>query len=158
AALMHRALVDAVDPADTAFCRYQLGELDWRTGRLDDAATEYTAGQAADPTYLPLLAGQARVAAARGQNGTALAEYAHLTSRYPSPAYLMEYASLLRADGQQARADQQLALAAAALRLFTANGGTDDLGAAQLALAEGRPDVAVMAAGREWSRRHFADV
>jgi tetratricopeptide (TPR) repeat protein len=158
AALMQRALADAVDPADIAFCRYQLGELAWRTGRLGAAATEYTAGQAADPAYLPLLAGQGRVAAARGQTHTALTDYAQLTARYPSPGYLMEYANLLRAAGQRTRADQQLALADAALRLFRANGGTDDLGAAQLALAKGHPRQAVLAARREWARRHFADV
>ena len=158
AALMRRALGDAVDPADIAFCRYQLGELAWRSGRLDDAEAEYTAGQAADPGYLPLLAGQARVAAARGQTAAALAGYAELTARYPSPGYLMEYANLLRATGQPTRADEQLALAAAALRLFQANGGTDDLGVAQLALAQGHSQQAVVAARGEWSRRHFADV
>src|SRR6185312_12692187 len=104
-ALMHRALA-------------------WRAGRLDDAETEYTRGQAADPAYLPLLAGHARVAAARGHTAAALADYAELTARYPSPGYLMDYATLLRAAGQPARADQQLALATAALRLFRANGGT----------------------------------
>ncbi|HSR84786.1 MAG TPA: hypothetical protein VLM11_11470, partial [Streptosporangiaceae bacterium] len=114
AALMRRALGDAVDPADIAFCRYQLGQLAWRGGRLSDAATEYAAGQAADPAYIPLLQGQAQVAAARGQTAAALAGYAELTARYPSPAYLMEYANLLRAAGQPKSADQQLALAAAA--------------------------------------------
>jgi len=158
AALMRRALGDAVDPADIAFCRYQIGELAWRAGRLDDAATQYAAGQAADPGYFPLLAGEGRVAAARGQTQVALAYYAQLTARYPSPTYLMEYANLLRASGQPTRADQQLALADAALRLFKANGGTDDLGAAQLALAEGHPKRAVEAARHEWSRRHFSDV
>ena len=158
AALMRRALGDAVDPSDISFCRYQLGELAWRTGRLDHAEAEYAAGQAADPAYLPLLAGQGRVAAARGQTDAALADYTELTGRYPSPGYLMEYANLLRATGQPVRADQQLALAAAALRLFKANGGTDDLGAAQLALAQGHSKQAVRAAEREWSRRHFADV
>jgi Flp pilus assembly protein TadD len=158
AALMRRALGDAVDPADIAFCRYQLGELAWRTGRLGDAETEYAGGQAADPAYLPLLGGQARVAAAHGQTASALADYAELTARYPSPGYLMEYANLLRAVGQPARANQQLALATAALRLFQANGGTDDLGVAQLALAQGHSRQAVLAAEREWSRRHFADV
>jgi tetratricopeptide (TPR) repeat protein len=158
AALMRRALGDAVDPADIAFCRYQLGELAWRTGRLEDAETEYAAGQAADPAYLPLLAGQARAAAASGHTVAALADYAELTARYPSPGYLMEYATLLRATGRPAHADQQLALAAAALRLFRANGGTDDMGVAQLALAQGHAQQAVLAAKREWSRRHFADV
>jgi hypothetical protein len=156
--LMRRALVAAVDPADIAFCRYQLGELAWQTGRLSAAAAEYAAGQAADSSYLPLLAGQARVGAALGRVSDALAGYAELTARYPAPAYLIEYADLLRAARQPARAYEQLALAAAALRLFTANGGTDDLGAAQLAIAQDRPADAVRAAQREWSRRHFADV
>ena len=157
-ALMRRALGDAVDPADIAFCRFQIGELFWRLGRLDDAAAAYAAGQTADPGYLPLLDGQAKVAAARGHTAAALADYAELTARYPSPQYLMEYATLLRATGQPARAGQQLALAAAALRLFRANGGTDDLSAAQLAVAQGHPGQAVHAARREWSRRHFPDV
>jgi tetratricopeptide (TPR) repeat protein len=156
--LMRRALGDAVDPADVAFCRFQLGELAWRTGRLDEADAQYAAGRSADPAYLPLLGGAARVAAARGHIAAALADYAELTARYPSPGYLMEYATLLRASGHPARAGQQLALAAAGLRLFTANGGTDDLGAAQLAVAQGHPRQAVLAARREWSRRHFADV
>ena len=156
--LMRRALSAAVDPADIAFCRYQLGELAWQTGRLDAASTEYAAGRAADPSYLPLLAGQAKLAAALGRPGEALAGYADLTARYPAPTYLIDYADLLRAVGQPARADEQLGLAAAALRLFTANGGTDNLGAAQLALAQDRPADAVRAARREWSRRHFADV
>src|SRR5262249_37187130 len=87
-----------------------------------------------------------------------LAGYADLIQRYPAPAYLLEYSDLLRAVGQPAHADEQLALAAAALRLFSANGGTDDLGAAQLALAQDRPADAVRAAQREWSRRPFAEV
>jgi tetratricopeptide (TPR) repeat protein len=156
--LMRRALEAAVDPADIAFCRYQLGELAWQTGRLDAASAEYSAGRATDRSYLPLLAGQARVADALGRTGEALTGYAELTARYPTPGYLIEYAELLRAVGQRAGADEQLALAAAALGLFAANGGTDDLGAAQLALAQDRPAYAVRAARREWSRRHFADV
>jgi tetratricopeptide (TPR) repeat protein len=156
--LMRRALDAAVDPADIAFCRYQLGELYWQTGRLEAAQAEYAAGRAADPSYLPLLAGQAKLAAALGRVSEALAGYANLIARYPSPTYLFDYADLLRAVGQPARADQQLALAGAALQLFAANGGTDDLGTAQLALAQNRPRDAVRAARHEWSRRHFADV
>src|SRR5262249_41817866 len=122
------------------------------------AAAQYTAGLAADPSYLPLAEGRAKVTAARGDIAAALAEYADLTARYPSPAYLIEYAQLLRAAGRGTDADAQLDLAAAAQKLRTANGGTDDLGVAALDLARGRPADAVAAAGREWSRRHFADV
>jgi tetratricopeptide (TPR) repeat protein len=157
-ALMRSALDAAVDRADVAFCRFQLGELDWAAGRLDAAGENYRAGLAADPSYLPLTEGVVKVAAARGDAPTALRDYASLTAAYPSPAYLIEYADLLRANGQSAAADAQLAIAAAALRLFVANGGIDDLGAATLALETGRPADAVRDAMREWSRRHFTDV
>lgn len=158
AALMTQALGAAVDPADIAFCRYQLGELDWLTGRLDDADREYTAGLRADPAYLPLHEGRAKVEAARGQTDAALTDYADITSRYPSPGYFIEYAELLRAAGHQAQAQTQLDLADAAQRLFTAGGGTDDLTGATLALARSQPALAVQLAQREWQRRHFADV
>ncbi|GIH17734.1 tetratricopeptide repeat protein [Rugosimonospora africana] len=156
--LMTQALHNAVDPADIAFCRYQLGELDWQNGRLGGADAQYTAGLAADPGYLPLREGRAKVAAARGQTGAALTGYAELTRVYPSPAYFLEYADLLRAAGQPTQADAQVALAAAAQQLFTANGGIDDLTGSALALAQGRTADAVRLATREWQRRHFADV
>ncbi|HEY7176822.1 MAG TPA: hypothetical protein VH442_18070 [Micromonosporaceae bacterium] len=156
--LMARASQDAVDPADTAFCRYQLGELAWQDGRLSEAESQYAAGIAADQSYLPLREGQAKVAAARGRTADALREYAALTKIYPSPAYFLEYADLLRSTGRVAEADAQLALAAAAQQLFTANGGTDDLTGSAVALAQGRTADAVRLASKEWHRRHFADV
>ncbi|GIH20415.1 tetratricopeptide repeat protein [Rugosimonospora africana] len=156
--LMAQAMRDATDPSDVAFCRFQLGELAWQDGRLDDAEAQYAAGLAADPIYLPLREGQAKMAAARGQTAQALTEYAQLTQRYPSPTYILEYAELLQAAGQHAQARAQLALADAAQQLFAANGGVDDLTGSAIALAEGHPADAVAAAQREWQRRHFADV
>ena len=156
--LMTQALRAANDPSDAAFCRYQLGELAWQDGRLADADAQYAAGQAADPGYLPLREGRAKVAAAAGQTDAALAGYAELTRVYPSPAYFLEYAELLRSTGRAAQAEEQVTLAAAAQQLFTANGGTDDLTASAVALAQGRPADAVLLASREWQRRHFADV
>jgi len=157
-ALMARALQDAVDPADIAFCRYQLGELAWQEGRLDEAEAHYAAGRAADPNYLPLREGQAKVAAARGRTDAALRGYAELTLVYPSPTYFLEYADLLRSLGRTAEADAQVSLAAAAQQLFTANGGSDDLTGSAVALAQGRTKDAVRLAAKEWQRRHFADV
>ncbi|NUT38069.1 MAG: hypothetical protein HOV79_33900, partial [Hamadaea sp.] len=52
----------------------------------------------------------------------------------------------------------QLQLAEAGLRLFTAAGGRDDLGEAELAIALGPPSRAVDAARTEWARRRHADV
>ena len=156
--LMTRALQDATDPADIAFCRYQLGELAWQGGRLAEASAQYAAGMAADPGYIPLREGRAKVAAAQGKTDAALRDYAALTQIYPSSAYFLEYAELLRSVGRSSQAKAQLALAAASQQLFTANGGRDDLTGSAVALAEGRAADAVRFASEEWHRRHFADV
>jgi tetratricopeptide (TPR) repeat protein len=156
--LMRRALTDAVDPHDAAFCRIQLGDLAFGRGDLDAAATEYAAALAADPTSIAAQRGRARIRAARGDLTGALADYADLTARLPGPSYLIEYAELLNVAGRPGRADEQLVLAAAAQRLFTANGGRDDLATAALALALGRPADAVAAARAEWARRKHPDV
>ncbi|MFE9692957.1 tetratricopeptide repeat protein [Micromonospora sp. NPDC005806] len=156
--LMRQALDAAVDPADIAFCRYHLGELAWRSGDLAAAAREYSAGLAADPSYLPLRQGHAKVAAARGRLDEALASYADLTRRSPTPGYFLEYAELLDTAGRGEEATAQRDLADAAHRLFTANGGADDLTGAYIALARSRPADALTMARREWQRRQFADV
>jgi tetratricopeptide (TPR) repeat protein len=156
--LLRKALTDAVDPADVGFCRYQLGELAWHSGQLAEAGEQYTAGASADPAYLALTQGRAKVAFAQGRVDEALAGYAELTSRSPTPGYLIEYAELLSAAGRSGEADSQLDLAEAAVRLFAANGGADDLAGAALALARSQPAEAVRLASREWQRRQFADV
>jgi len=156
--LMRRALDAAVDPADIAFCRNQLGDLAWFAGGLDRAEAEYAAGLAADPAYQPLLRGRARVAAATGRIDAAITDAAAVAARTPTPDTLMEYAELLRLGDRADEADRQLTLADAAHRIFVANGGTDDLTGAQLALARGDSAAAVEAARAEWRRRPFADV
>ncbi|GIE96607.1 tetratricopeptide repeat protein [Paractinoplanes rishiriensis] len=156
--LMTRALTDALDPHDVAFCRAQLGDLAFGRGELQTAQTEYAAALAADPSSVAARRGQARVSAARGDLSTAITGYADLTARLPGPSYLLEYAELLRVAGRHSEADQQLALATAAHQLFTANGGTDGLATAALALAQGKPADAVTAARAEWSRRKHPDV
>jgi tetratricopeptide (TPR) repeat protein len=156
--LMRRALDAAVDPADIAFCRNQLGDLAWSGGDLTGAAAEYAAGIAADPSYQPLLRGRARVAAAAGRIDAAIADAAAVAARTPTPDTLMEYAGLLRLAGRTGDADRQLTLAGAAHRIFVANGGRDDLTGALLALARGEPAPAVTLARAEWQRRPFADV
>jgi tetratricopeptide (TPR) repeat protein len=154
--LMRRALVDAVDPHDAAFCRIQLGDLAFGRGDLRSASDEYAAALTADPASVAALRGRARVRAAQGDLPGALADYADLTARLPGPAYLLEFAELREVAGRPAT--DQLALAAAAQELFTANGGQDGLATAALALATGRPADAVTAAEAEWSRRHHPDV
>jgi len=157
-ALMRRALDAAADPADIAFCRDQLGDLAWSRGDLAGASAEYAAGLAAAPTYQPLLRGKARVDAASGRLAHATAGAASVAQRTPTPDTLLEYAVLLRVAGRTADADRQLGLAAAAHRVFEANGGRDDLAGAQIALGRGDSRTAVRLAESELSRRPFLEV
>lgn len=153
--LWHRALDGAIAPADIAFARSGLGDLAWHGGDLPRAAEHYAAGLAASPGYLPLEVGRARVSAATGEG---LDRWAEVVGRLPSPGLLIEYAWWLRAAGRTPEATAVLDQAAAALDLFAANGGVDDLTAAELAIARGDAGSAVRFAEREWSRRRFADV
>jgi tetratricopeptide (TPR) repeat protein len=162
-ALLERALTDAVDPSTVAYCRAQLGDLAWHAGDLETAEREYSLGLAADASYAPLSLGMARVTAARGRTSAALAAYADLTRRSPTPSHLMEYADQLRAAGRPDAANAQLDLADAALRLLAANGGSDDLAASALAAARvplgtAKAADAVKPARAEWERRRHVDV
>ncbi|GIF65638.1 hypothetical protein Ais01nite_36730 [Asanoa ishikariensis] len=156
--LMRRALDAAVDPADIAFCRNQLGDLAWSTGDLSTASREYAAGLSANPGYLALLRGRARVAAAQGDLAAAVTAAGTVAARTPTPDTLLEYATLLKLAGRTTESQRQLTLAEAAHTLFVANGGQDDLTGAQLALARGDAAAAVRLAQAEWRRRPFADV
>jgi tetratricopeptide (TPR) repeat protein len=105
----------------------------------------------------------ARVTAARGRTSAALAAFADLTRRSPAPSNLIEYAEQLRAAGRSDDARAQLDVAGDALRLIAANGGSDDLAVAALAIARvplglAKPADALAPAQREWQRRQHVDV
>ncbi|MFJ8963258.1 tetratricopeptide repeat protein [Lentzea sp. NPDC102401] len=152
-----RALTRALDasssPADSLFCRYHLGELAFDNGDLDEASAQYEQGLLIDPLDPALLQGRARIAAARGKLDDALAGYADLVARVPSPQYLHENAVLLQVAGRTEDAARQFDLLAQQERLLAASGSTDDLAASVAAADRGDPATALAAAEREWSRR-----
>ena len=157
-ALWLRALDQAPPPGGVAYVDTQLGDLAWHTGDRAEARARYAAAVAAQPGYPAAQPGLARLRAADGDAAGALALWEEITRRAPAPTLLIEYAQQLRSAGRPEAADAQLALADAALRLFAASGGRDDLGEAELALARGQADRAVRAARREWGRRTHTDV
>ena len=149
-----RALDDAASPDDVAFCRYYLGELAFNRGDLDQAASQYSAGIAVDPGSTPLLQGQAKVAAARGQTDLALNLYGRLVGRVPLAQYLLEYGDYLTSLHRPQDAARQYALVRSEQRLLAANGVHDDLTLAQLGADHGDPAGALRSAQAEWARRH----
>jgi tetratricopeptide (TPR) repeat protein len=151
--MLKRALAESSDPADLAFCRYYLGELDFNSGNPKAAAEQFRLGLLVDPTSDALLAGRAKASAALGQTDAALADYATIVARLPLPEYVLEYAKLLESLGRSAEAKAQFALLTSIQQLFTANGVVDDLTSAEVAADHGTPAEAVKHARAEWERR-----
>jgi tetratricopeptide (TPR) repeat protein len=149
--LLSDALQLAPSPADAGFALYYLGELAWNAGDVAGAAARYGEGLRRAPGYLPLLAGRARVAAAQGRYQAAVADYRTLVARQPQPGYLIEYADLLAARGDQAGAAAQYAVVRTEEQLFAAQGVNVDL---ELALFDA--DHGAAARGLTEARAEFA--
>lgn len=141
--MWQRALRQAFAPTDVNFVRQQLGDLALSAGDRETARKEYT--MAGYKYGLARLDGDLRL-------------YAELVAAQPNPSMLAEYAVLLRKAGRPDDAVSALRLADAALALLEANGATDDLAAAEVALARGDCAAALTFAQRELDRRTHRDV
>jgi len=155
---LSRALETAQSPADTAFCRQFLGELAFNSGDLATAQRYFTQGLSDDPAYVPLLAGRARVEAARGQTKDALRDWAEVTNRLPQTTYLIEYADLLAALGRNNEAKVQYAIVDATAKLFRARGANVDLELSLFDADHARGAEAVATAKAEEARRQSIQV
>lgn len=150
---LEKALGLATSPADIAFCRYYLGELSFNEGRPTEAIRQHERGLIADPSYFPLLAGKAKAEAALGRTAAAIKDYTAVISRVPQPQYVLELGELEQSLGHGSAARRQYELLDVEMRLFAANGVTDDLTAAFFAADHGDPARALDHARREWKRR-----
>ena len=137
-----------------AFATFHLGELARAAGKPALAAHHYRNALEAEPTFMPALAGEARLAVARGDLATAERDYRRVVQRLPLTEYLVELGELYDATGRPELAQQQYAVATASARLFAANGVATDLETALFQADHGSPADALSAARAEWSRRH----
>jgi tetratricopeptide (TPR) repeat protein len=157
---LEQALRIAADPADAAFAHRYLGELAFNQGDLDEAERQFAAGLAREPTYTPLLAGQARVAAARGQTDQAIEDWTDVVQRLPEPGYLTELGDLYASLGRTKDAEAQYGVVRATEQLFLAAGSDLDVEQSLFAADHGDPAGALRAAERAWTDRrsvHTAD-
>lgn len=143
---LERALDVAQSPADKGFVYRYLGELALHAGQLDTAERQFKLGLQAAPSYVPLLAGIARVEVARGDGDSAVRDWQLVTTRLPEPAYLIEYADLLASLGRDAEAKAQYAVVDASAKLFRAQGANVDLELSLFDADHGRPASALSAA------------
>jgi len=148
-----RALEVSQRPADIAFSRQYLGELAFNNGDLAMAEKHFAQGLRDDPASPRLLAGRARVEAARGQTESALRDWRAVTTSLPEPAYLIEYADLLASLGRGREAKAQYALVNATSRLFREQGANVDLELSLYDADHARGPAAVAVSRAELRRR-----
>ncbi|MFD0262612.1 tetratricopeptide repeat protein [Kitasatospora indigofera] len=150
---LQQALDSAYDPADRAFCRYQIAELDQDSGRPGPALAGYREALADDASFTPALAGRARAEAALGDPDAAVRDYTAAVARVPLPQYLLELGELQESLGHRTAAEEQYRLLTAEQQLAAANGVLDDLTLGRFQADHGDPAQAVALLRGEWERR-----
>ncbi|MDP9436809.1 MAG: tetratricopeptide repeat protein, partial [Actinomycetota bacterium] len=151
--LLEQAESSASRPSDRAFAAHQLGELAWNKGDLTAARAGYDRALQTDPTFLPALAGRARVLAAQGQTEAALADHREVVQRLPAPQHLVELGTLLEASGQRDAAQDQYDVVRATQQLFAAQGADVDLELALFEADHGDPATALRYASAAYRDR-----
>lgn len=151
--LLTEAAGTATRPADVAFAQYYLGELAWNEGDLPASRAAYDTGLDADPAYLALVAGRAKVMAAQGDTETAVSQYRSVVERLPQPEFLVALGELLEATGDTAGAQEQYAVVRATQKLYAAAGQDVDTELALFEADHGTPAAAVASAEKAYAKR-----
>jgi tetratricopeptide (TPR) repeat protein len=139
------------DPESIAWHHAQLGELYRQLGRLDEAEKEFEWADRSFPGHPFARTGLAKLKEARGDLSGALAAYADLMARTPSPDLAEKLGDVYAALGRPSEAAQQFALAEAGWR-FDAPQPT--FLARFLAEHDRKIDEAVQIAERTAAERH----
>ena len=114
-------------PETYAWTAVELGKLHWSVGRSVRAASFYRLALAARPAFAPALDSLARVEAARGRPGRAVALQRRAVEAVPLPGYVSQLGDLLASAGRTREARAQYGLVAAIEKLQAANGSRIDL-------------------------------
>jgi tetratricopeptide (TPR) repeat protein len=155
---MELAFGAAGTPSDRAWTTYRLGELAFGSGDVRTAVRWYERGRDLDPSFVPNLAGLAKVAWARGRSELATRRYGEVVARYPSPEFVIALGDLYRVTGRDDLAAEQDDVVRAMHELAVANGVNVDLELALFDADHGDAPAALEAAEAEWSRRHSVHV
>jgi tetratricopeptide (TPR) repeat protein len=127
-----QAMQDAVEagapvPENKAWAYVQLGNLRFTTGQLQEAAKDYDLATKTLPNYPPALAGQARIAAARGELEDAAALYREAFDRMPLAEYAINLGDVYTEMREKKKAAEQYDLVRVIDKLYRANGVNTDL-------------------------------
>ena len=114
-------------PENVAWAHVQLGNLWFGSGNLEEAEREYGRSTETVSAYAPALAGQARVAAARGNLGLASKLYEQAFNRMPLPEHAIALGDIYARMGQKDKAEAQYELVQSMDKLLRANGVNTEL-------------------------------
>ena len=127
-----QAMQDAVEagapvPENKAWAYVQLGNIRFTTGKLQEAAKDYDLATKTLPNYPPALAGQARIASARGELEQAAALYQQAFDRMPLAEYAINLGDVYTEMREKKEAAEQYDLVRVIDKLYRANGVNTDL-------------------------------
>jgi tetratricopeptide (TPR) repeat protein len=105
----------------------QLGNLWFTSGNLEEAQKAYGLSTKTVGAYAPALAGQARVAVARGDLDRAATLYQQAFNRMPLPEYAIALGDVYAEMGDEVKAEEQYDLVRSMDKLLRANGVDTDL-------------------------------
>jgi tetratricopeptide (TPR) repeat protein len=114
-------------PENVAWAHVQLGNLWFTSGKLEEAQKAYTLSTRTVNAYAPALAGQAKIAAARGDLEQAATLYKQAFNRMPLPEYAIALGDVYAAMGERVKAEEQYDLVRNMDKLLRANGVDTDL-------------------------------
>src|SRR5215212_7793611 len=114
-------------PENVAWAHVQLGNLWFGSGNLKDAEKAYGRSTETVDAYAPALAGQAKIAAARGDLEQAATLYQQAFNRMPLPEYAIALGDVYAEMGDNKKAEEQYELVQSMDKLLRANGVNTDL-------------------------------
>jgi len=114
-------------PENVAWAHVQLGNLWFTSGNLQEAQKAYGLSTRTVGAYAPALAGQAKVAAARGDLEQAATLYRQAFNRMPLPEYAIALGDVYAEMGDRRKAEEQYELIQSMDKLLRANGVDTDL-------------------------------
>jgi tetratricopeptide (TPR) repeat protein len=114
-------------PENVAWARVQLANLWFTSGKLEEAQKAYGLSTRTVGAYAPALAGQAKIAAARGDLEQAATLYQQAFNRMPLPEYAIALGDVYAEMGEREKAEEQYVLVRSMDKLLRANGVDTDL-------------------------------
>src|ERR671912_140656 len=114
-------------PENVAWAHVQLANLWFTSGNLEESQKAYELSTRTVGAYAPALAGQAKIAAARGDLEQAATFYRQAFNRMPLPEYAIALGDVYAVMGEKVKAEEQYDLVKSMDKLLRANGVDTDL-------------------------------